>query len=283
MDKVALSLLRGVCQLPGYVATAKGFFREVGIDVRAAVEPTATVVPDRLIRGDVQFAVMPWTRVAAANVRGEPLVLVCGSGCEEAAILVRTGVRTEDVKRVAVPQRGGIKDLTAQGLLEDLGWGGTESLRLPSGDGAILALVGQGADAASMVEPYSTMLEELQIARVVRRAGDLWPGVPGCSLTTTRGIVDGNPDLVRRMVAAFVRGARFSDENPDEAAAIAAGFIGIAPRFVRAALNRCRPNVRALTHTAAVDGVLALMQRLGYLDRRPDSGFYDGSFLAAAT
>src|SRR5262245_60346172 len=228
MEVVHLSLLRGVCQMPGYVAVAKGFFQQQGLNVRLTVEPTAWTMPERLLRGEVQFAVLPWTRVAAASARGEPLVLVCGSGCEEAAIVMRKGLRPEDVKKVAIPQRGGMKDLTAMGLMQTLGWASVEWLRLPSGDGAILSLVGQGADAASMVEPYATMLQELQIGSVVRRTGDLWKGAPGCSLATTGKVIDGSPEIVQKMVNGYVAAARYVDRNPEESAAIAAEYIGIA-------------------------------------------------------
>src|SRR5206468_2834174 len=107
--------------------------------------------PRRLARQEVQFGVIPWTRVAAAQSHGEDLVLVCGSGCEEAALVVRQGMTLADVQTIAVPQEGGMKDLTALALLKSLDWNDRQLIRMPSGDGAILALVGHGADAASMV------------------------------------------------------------------------------------------------------------------------------------
>ncbi len=269
MDIVHLSLLRGVCQMPGYVAEAKQFFRDQELDVRIAIEPTAWVVPDRLLRGEIHFAVMPWTRVAAASARNEPLVLVCGSGCEEAAIVIRRGLAPEQVRKVAIPLRGGIKDLTARGLVASLGWNNVEWVRQPSGDGAILAFVGQGADAASMVEPYAAMLEGIGIGAVLRRTGDLWPGAPGCSLTTTADLSARRPDLVERMVRAYVQGARFVADHPEEAATIAARYIGIAPKFILASLKHCRPNVHALHNTQAMNAVLELMREMGYLERLP--------------
>jgi NitT/TauT family transport system substrate-binding protein len=277
-DIVHLSLLRGVCQMPAYIADAKQLFRRQGLDVRITIAPTAWVVPDGLLRGEIDFAVMPWTRVAAASARGEPLVLVCGSGCEEAAIVVRQGLQPERVRKIAIPLRGGIKDLTARGLVASLGWQDVEWVRQPSGDGAILSLIGQGADAASMVEPYAAMLEGLGLANTVRRTGDLWPGAPGCSLTTTTDIIAQKPELVERMVRAYVDGARFVVEHPEEAADIAARFIGIAPRFIRAALHQCRPNVRALHNEQAMQGILAFMGQMGYLER-PPADYLDTSFL----
>jgi len=264
--------------MPAYVAAAKGLFQQQGLDVRITIEPTASVVPERLLCGDIQFAVMPWTRVAAASTHDEPLVLVCGSGCEEAAIVVRRGLRSDQVRKVAVPLRGGIKDLTARGLIASLGWNAVEWVRQPSGDGAILAFVGEGADAASMVEPYATMLEGLGMGTIVRRTGDLWPGAPGCSLTTTAGVIAHRRDLVERMVRACVAGARYVADNPDESAAIAARYIGIGTHFIRAALEHCRPNVHALQNDKAMNAVLGLMRELGYLER-PPVGFLNMTFL----
>jgi NitT/TauT family transport system substrate-binding protein len=273
-----MALLRGVCQMPAYAARDEGFFRAEGLDVDVDVAATAWLLPHKLTTSECQFGLMPWTRVASAP--GLPFVLLTGSGFEEAAIVMRPELSIEEVRRVVVPLRGGIKDLTAMGLIQSLGWTDVEVLRQPSGDGAIIAFFGQGADAASMVEPYATMLESLGVGRVVRRTGDLWPGAPGCSLTTTVAFARLEPDIVQRVVRAFVRGVEFVKEQPDRAAEIASPYIGIHPRFIREALRRNLPRVDAIRNRAAIDRILALMVRLGYVDRIP-SGFTDLSFLDA--
>lgn len=274
---VRLSLLRGVCQTPAYVAHEQGFFGDEGLESEIEIAATAWMVPRKLADGDCEFAVIPWTRVAAA--RGS-LVLVAGSGVEEAAIVVRAGLDEDEVRRVVVPLRGGIKDLTAMGLIRSLGWEDAEILRQPSGDGAIISFFGQGADAASMVEPYATMMESLGIGRVVRRTGDLWSGAPGCSLTTTASFRDRDPETAGAAVRAFARGARFVAERPDEAAETAARYIGIHPRFIAEALRSNLPQVDAIRNRDAMDEILALMIELGYLDSVP-SDFVDLSFLDA--
>jgi NitT/TauT family transport system substrate-binding protein len=280
MTRVNMALLRGICQMPAYAAAERGFFGDRGLDVRIQVASTAWLVPEQLVQGTMDFAVIPWTRVAAANSRDEDLVLICGSGCEEAALVVRAGVELGDVHTLAVPQEGGIKDLTAAALVRSLEWEDTETLRMPSGDGAILALVGQGADAASMVEPYATALEEQGLGSVVKRTGDIWPGAPGCSLTTTRRMIDRDPELVRQVVAAFVEGAAFVEENPAEAAAIAERYIGVHRGFIERALEHNRPSVHALSNQDAMDAIISLMMELGYIDRRP-TGYADLSHLQA--
>ena len=287
MPKIQISVLRGICQTPAYVAYEKGFFAELGIEVKLDVAATAWLVPQKLVSGESHFGVIPWTRVAAAEANDIPLVLLAGSGCEEAALVMRKGISIDEVKKVAVPQQGGMKDLTAMGLLETLGWEHAEKVRMPSGDGAILALVGQGADAASMIEPYATMLEKIGIGTVIKRTGDIWPGAPGCSLATSVALTEEDPDLVQAVVDAFARGVRFVREQPDEAADIAGPYIGMDGGFIREALKRNLPDLDALRNTAAMDHVMTLMQQLGYVSRRPQHflnlSFLDKAQAAAAT
>ena len=280
IDKhVSISLLRGICQMPAYVAYERGYWSELGIDVAMTVEATAWLIPNRLLSEEQGFAVMPWTRVAAASVQGEPLVLVCGSGCDEAAIVVRRGLRPEDVRKVAVPQQGGIKDLTAAAAFPVLGWKSVETLRFPSGDAAILCLIGGGADAAVMVEPYATLVEQLGLGDVILRTGEIWSGVPGCSLTTTAQMIDRDPDLVRRMVAGFVRGACEVEDDPETSAKIALPYIGVAANVIQRALHHNRPDVSALDNDAAMARVVNLMVELGYLSQTPSRQYKDLTFL----
>jgi ABC-type nitrate/sulfonate/bicarbonate transport system substrate-binding protein len=282
METVSISLLRGICQTPAYVAYEKNFFNKEGLNVKLNIEPTAWMVPYKLVSGESHFAVIPWTRVAAAEEKDIPLVLICGSGFEEAAIVVRKEIDPSKVRKVAIPQRGGMKDLTAMGLIESLGWKNVELIRLPSGDGAIISLFGEGADAASMVEPYATMMEALGIGTVVKRTGDIWQGAPGCSLTTTVQLKRTFPELTQKVVRAFVNGATFVNENPEESADISSRYIGINSRFIREALDVNKPNVDAIRNTGAMEGVLSLMVKLGYIEKIP-TDYFDYTFLEAAT
>jgi NitT/TauT family transport system substrate-binding protein len=276
-----LSLLRGVCQTPAYVAHEMGFFRDEGVDTEIAIAPTAWAVPARLAAGESQFAVIPWTRSVPTTADGDgALIVVCGSGHEEAAIVVRAGLTTAEVRTVTVPIRGGMKDLTAMALLDSLGWRDVTIRRQPSGDGAIISLFGQGCDAASMVEPYATMMERLGVGTVVRRSGDVWPGVPGCSLTTTARVRNEDRALVEAVVRGFVRGVDTVRDAPDEAAEIAAPYIGVSAHFIEEALGQNSPDANAIRNDEAMQDVLATMVRLGYLDAVPD-GFTDLSFLDA--
>lgn len=264
--QVRFTVLRGICQTPAYVAHELGMFRDAGLQSSLAVAATAWQAPAQLASGACEFAVMPWTRVACAERDEAPLVVCCGSGIEEAAIVVRSGLDAAAVRSVAVPREGGMKDLTALGLVDSLGWRDVEFLRMPSGDGAILALVGQAVDAASMVEPYATMMEALGIGRVVKRTGDVWPGAPGCSLACR---ADCDHALQAAVVDVYVRAIARVHAQPDEAADIAARYIGMRADWIRQALHVNRPDADAIRNQTAIDAVLRLMQQHGYVERPP--------------
>ena len=280
--KLSISVLRGVCQIPAYVAHEKGFFRAQGLDVTLNVEATAWLAPRKLNEGISQFALLPWTRVAAENQDEPRLVAVAGSGHEEAAIVVRKGLDPAEVRKVAVPLRGGMKDLTAMGLIRSLGWEKVELLRQPSGDGAIIAFWGQGTDAASMVEPYATMFETLGVGTVLRRTGDLWPGAPGCSLSTTVTFRDREPEITQHVVNAFVAGVNYVHTHPQESAQIAHSYIGVHADFIARALKVNMPRADAIRNQSAMQKILDLMLQLGYLTKTPH-GYCDTSFLDRAT
>lgn len=281
MDSINMSVLRGICQTPAYVGREAGLFQKQGLDVQLDVVATAWLVPHRLDKGEADFALLPWTRVASASQDETRLIVVAGSGYEEAAIVVRKGIDLASVKSVVVPLRGGMKDLTAMGLIRSVGWTNVELMRQPSGDGAIIAFFGQGADAASMVEPYATMLENLGVGTVVKRTGDIWPGAPGCSLTTTAALHDRDPGLVQRFVNGFREAVEFVNSRPSDAAEIAHKYIGVSADFIEKALANNRPNIDAIRNQDVMDSLLDLMLDLGYIERRP-SGYCDLQFLDEA-
>ena len=47
MDIVRISLLRGVCQTPAYVAAERGLFAAAGLEARIDIAPAAWVGPQR--------------------------------------------------------------------------------------------------------------------------------------------------------------------------------------------------------------------------------------------
>jgi ABC-type nitrate/sulfonate/bicarbonate transport system substrate-binding protein len=115
---------------------------------------------------------------------------------------------------------------------------------------------------------------------VLLRTGDVWPGAPGCSLTTGSALIDSEPELVPRGVTAYGAAARRGLAAPDEAARAGESFIGVSAAIIRRALESNRPDPLAIRNDAAMAQIIALMTDLGYL-RQPPEGYRDLRFLAA--
>ena len=167
------------------------------------------------------------------------------------------------------------------GLIDEMKWETATQLRYPSGDGAIIALLGEAADAASMVEPYATMCEMTEAGRIVRRTGDVWPGAPGCSLACSASTIEQNPDLVQRVVRAYMKAIDHVVAHPEEAATIASPLIGVHARFVVAAIASNPPRADGIRDHEVMLRILTFMRRLGYTEEIPE-GFADPRFMDAA-
>ena len=122
------------------------------------------------------------------------------------------------------------------------------------------------------------MLEALGVGVVARRTGDIWQGAPGCSLTATVQMKTEKPEITEKVVRAFVNGTRYVHDNPKESAEIAHRYIGINARFIQQALQRNHPNVDAIRNQDAMDHILSLMMKLGYIQKKP-SDYTDLTFL----
>ncbi len=274
MDEATIKINRGICQLPACIAYEKGFFEREGINVTLEYGLSAWMFEGELLKGEIDFAYIPWTRVAVANIKEKKLMIVSGSGKEEAVIVAKTDL-PEDLNlaknlKIALPIEGGMKDLTGRGMIKSLGLKDYELVRCPSGDSAQTAFIYNSANVSSMVEPYGTALEELGIGKIIKTQKEIWPGSPGCSLTTTYKNCVEKKDLVQRVVNAFVEGAKFAHKNTEEASIIGEKYIIVNRDFVKKSLERgSQPDYKALIDKNPQEEILNFMRKLGYIKERP--------------
>ncbi|MDD2666503.1 MAG: ABC transporter substrate-binding protein [Methanocellales archaeon] len=285
---IKIGLIRGICQMPGYVAYEKGFFKDQGLDISCSVDPTAWILADKLISGEISFGIVPWTRVVSARDKGDNLIVIAGSGYEETATVVRRDANINSLselkgKRISLPVEGGMKDLTSQALFKKYGITpkNTEILRLPSGDAAILAMLSGRVDATTNVEPYATMAVELGIGKIIARGKDILPKVPGCSLTTTDHFLRDHPDIVLKFIKAILKAEEFCHEEQEEAAKISSKYIGISSEIVREALRYNQPHTDITGSIEVMTGIVRLMKELGYIESISKE-FYDFELLKEA-
>ena len=103
---------------------------------------------------------------------------------------------------------------------------------------------------------------------------------PDAPSPVTAELIEREPELVLRVVRAYVRAVAAVVARPDEAASLAAPLIGVHERFVAASIASNPPRVEGIRHDETMRRILSFMQELGYVDRIPE-GFIDGRFMDA--
>lgn len=283
--KIELGLIRGVCQLPAYVAIEKGYFEEKGLDVDYKIDPTAWLVPEQLNNGDLTFSIMPWTRTVSARNEDKDLLVLAGSGYEETAVVVNKKSDIDDLsdlsgKKISLPAIGGMKDITSQKMFEknNISSDETEVYRMPSGDAALISFLSGEVDATTNVEPFSTLAVELGVGEIIARGGDILPKSPGCCVTAKEEFVEENEDVTYNFLAALKEANEFIYDNPGEAGDLGSKYIGVNGDVTEKALKDNKPKLDIRNSVDAMEEVVDEMIELEYVDEKPNK-FYDFSYL----
>lgn len=215
---------------PLYVAVARGFYNEAGLEVTFNHIPETEAV--QLVgAGEIPFAVVSGEQVLLARAQGLPVVYVMAwwqdypiavaapedSGIEQPSDLIG--------KKVGIPGLFGASYIGFRALLSEAGIG-EDQLELDSiGYNQVEALY-DGLEQAVVVyannEPLQ--LEALGFPVTVIRVAD-FVHLAGNGLITNEETLENNPGLVRAMVEATLRGLHWNIRNPDASYTIAEGFV----------------------------------------------------------
>ena len=215
---------------PFYVAMEKGYFKEAGLDVTLdysfETDGVALVGANEL-----QFAVVSGEQVLLARAQGLPVVYVMGWYKDfPVAVAARKeeGIRTpQDLKgkRIGIPGTYGASYIGLRALLSSAGLKESDVTLDSIGFNQVEAIIA-GKDQAAVV--YATN-EPIQLAAQgypvdVIRVSD-YVELAANGLISNEKTIAENPDLVRRMVQATIKGVLYAKQHPDETYEICKKYI----------------------------------------------------------
>ncbi len=189
-----------------YQAAADGTYKEAGFDVEVRPGGAGTPVAAEVVLGRADFAITNADDVVLFRAAGADIVaLMSAMQNHPRCILVReeSGVKTlDDLKGMTLQReekRGFVEFLRMQGKLE-----GVKEVPYQGNVGALAADPKVAIQAYVFAEPYLAKGEGMQVRTLM--LSDLgWN--PYSSVLVTRGdLVRGNPELVRKFVAATRQG-----------------------------------------------------------------------------
>ena len=221
---MAMTFVPNVQFAPWYVAEAKGFFRDEGIEVEFDYRMDIDALP-LTAAGKIDFAIAGGDQVITARAQGIPVVyLAClyAKFPPTVVALAESGIRgPADLKgkKVGLPLYG-TSLLAMKAIMSQTGLAETDLELVDIGYAQIAALSEKRVDAVVVFannEPVKLRRMGYEITSIP--SWDYFSLV-GHGLITGEKMIADSPDLVGKMVRATIRGMRYALENPEEAFAI---------------------------------------------------------------
>ncbi len=220
--RLPMGYIPSVQYAPFYAADNSGFFEEVGLelefDYSFETDGVALVASNEL-----KFSLASGEQVLLARAEGLPVVYVMGWYKDFPVAVVskaKQGIRTpEDLAgaHIGIPGLFGASYIGLRALLEVAGLEESDVILDSIGFNQVEALATDQVEAAVVYvnnEPYVLREQgyEVDVIQVAEYAHLVSNG-----LITNEETIRENPDLVRRMVQATMRGIKYTVDHPEDA------------------------------------------------------------------
>ena len=229
--KLPMGYIPNIQFAPMYVMIEKGFAREQGLDVQLEHNVRETDAVALLGAGELTFAVVSGEQVLLSRAQGVPVTYVAAWYQKYPVSVVAkaeqgiTTVADLKGKNIGLPGLYGANYiglealLTSTGLadadvtLSSIGFTQVESLATDQ----VQAVVGYAANEPIQLRARGYEVTELRVADFVQLASN--------GLVTNEKTLTENPELVKRMVKAFVQSLEYTIAHPDEAYEISKKYV----------------------------------------------------------
>ncbi len=206
-----------------YVAEAKGFFKEEGLDNETIVigGPAAIAA---LVSGNVDFSGAGGSGLRAAAKGAELKAILYQTEKVTWYFVVSPGIKSvADLKgkKIGVGLIGDSEDRFSTMFVERGGLSAKDVTRIPMGtsSGARIAAIKSGSLHAAVLDPGGVIVAEKEGLHSLAFLGDLFP-LPFQGYVVTDKKIAENPAQVKRWVRAMVRALLFLRDHPEESADI---------------------------------------------------------------
>lgn len=228
--KLPVGYIPNIQFAPLYVAIDKGYFKDAGIEIEFDYSLETDAV-SLVGANNLQFAVVSGEQVLLARAQGLPIVYVCAWYQQYPVAVVskvEQGIKTAaDLrgKRIGLPGLFGANYIGLDAILFSAGLTEKDVTLDSIGFNQVASLA---ADKDQAVSVYTTnepiqlaaqgyKLNEIRVADTLQLASN--------GIITNEQTIAREPDLVKRMTAAFLKGLADTIANPDEAYNISKKYV----------------------------------------------------------
>lgn len=230
--KVAINTWPGLG--PFYVARAKGFDREEGVQLQVTMTENTEARTSSLVSGETDLVGITLDNIVISRARGLPLVVVGKSDISYGGdgIIAKPEIRSvADLKgkRVACPE-GLPSHFLLLYLLRQNGMGPTDIQLVPADDGgqAAFLFTSGNADAAVTWDPWISQTKKLAGGHVLITTREV-PGLLLGIVAANKDFLPERADRIARAMRAWFKAVEYTKAHPDEAAGIMSKEFNVPP------------------------------------------------------
>jgi NitT/TauT family transport system substrate-binding protein len=221
----------GLYELPTEIAKRRGFYQEEGLEVRKIAIRTGIQVA-ALLAGELDYSTVSGI-VSSASIQGMPLKTVMGWLDKPLHMLIaRPGIKTlADLKgkRIAVSNLNSVPHVAVREALIQAGMNPDKDvtfLALGGSSERVTALAAGSADASPVDLAYIQKTEQMGFTDLLYLGDAVDIRLGGLGVTQDK--IQKNPEQIRRMIRATLKGVRFIRPNKNETLAIMRDYLKIS-------------------------------------------------------
>lgn len=264
-----------------YLAEAKGYFDEAGLDVQLeSLQAGSDAIP-QLLNGGLDLAINDVAGTVAASNNGIEVVITSIATVSptvpekdySAVVALDPAIQSPkdlEGRTVATNQLKGVPQLTVVGAVNANGGDASRinfvELPFPS---AVDAIVAGQADAAMLPEPFLTQALEAGLHEVIRPQAYAVAGLPSTVFTASRAYAEANPEVIAAFNEALAKAAKLGNGDPQELRD-ATTYTQMPPELI--AKVTYPQYSEQPDHLNGVGDLAQTMIDAGYLDQQPDLG-----------
>lgn len=271
-EKVRLGYLQNdLHHLACWIAIEKNFFKQEGVEVEVAGIFKAG--PEEMVAFSARELDIGYVGEAPATMavvnKTANVVVLAQVNKEGSAIVIHKDSDIKEIsmlrgKSVAVPGHAQVQDFLLRKALDknkmDVKDINIIVLKPPEMIGALRT---HQVDAFIAWEPYPSQTITMGIGKILLKSEKIWKDHPCCVLIADKKFAEKNPEKIKSILRAHVKGTDFIREHPDETVQIAVRYTGMDAKTIRIAIKNIKYD-----YIPSIEGEIEyvnFLSKLGYI------------------
>lgn len=276
----------GFCNMSFFLTKERHLAENPDVEIDFVVTPSNQDIATLFGAGVVDMSLIPYSNFMTLYDAGAPVKIVAGGGIEGCVIAAQKGIKTaEDLrgKTFGTFQADTLEVLPFDWLKKHgMSFDDIDIRYMNTSPELAQAFMSGAVDAMCHIEPYATLaVQATEGATVLSDGTDVYgKGYADCVLAVRTPLLEKSPEVVRAVIYGMMKGEHQFETDIDAALNDTVGkYYKTTMEAARMASTK-QPSVvdQRYNQQFIIDRGASMME-LGYIQKMPDEGTFDWSFL----